>query len=263
MLKRTALHVITIIALSILILMTGCSSPLPGLTPSPGPTSVPTVTTAESISTLLAAYSQDLAGDFLADGSIYSAVMKELLQERKLFYNEFFYNALHSNLVSISSTYDVRSIDMDAQNENTFTVKAAELIYFTARYRLEADGHPLTLAANWAIAHTDDPKVKQRLAQYISMNETSTYRNSTQGYDTNFVVEHTFIIRQETNKFLILQDAYTDANPQDNPTGTDVIEWQNGNYIRRKPDYSGYPDYKIYHTPIEELGQTLLDDYSK
>ncbi len=189
--------------------------------------------------------------------------MKDLLQERKLFYNEFFNNALHSNLVSISSTYDIRSIDKDTQKENTFVVKAAELIHFTARYRLEADGHPLTLAANWAIVHTDDPEVKQRLTQYISMNETSAYRSSTEGFDTDFVVEHSLIIRLETNKLLILQDAYTDANPQDNPNGTDVMEWQNGQYIRTKPDYSGYPDYKIYHTTIEELGKTLLDDYSK
>jgi hypothetical protein len=189
--------------------------------------------------------------------------MIELLKERKSFYNEFFSMALHSDLVSISSTYDIRSITEDTKHGNTLLVKAAELIHFKAKYRLNPGGHPLINAANWAIAHTDDPDVKKRLLQYMSMYETGTLKNSTDGYDTDFVVEHTFTILNEKDEFQIVQDAYTDANPQDNPKGTDVIEWQDGAFTRRKPDYTGYPDYSIYRTSIEELGKSLLADYSK
>lgn len=241
-------------------------SPISTNIPIPTPTLIPptqTPTVDESISIVLSAYSQDLSNDNISNVSLYSSPMKALLQERKLFYNEFFSMALHSDLVTISSTYDIRSITKDTKHENTFIVKAAELIHFNAKYRLEPGGHPLINAANWAIAHTDNPDVKKRLQEYIAMYETESRKNSTDGYETGFGVEHTFVILNEKNNFQIIQDSYTDANPQDNPKGTDVIEWQDGMFTRRKPDYTGYPDYSIYHTSIEELGKSLLNDYSK
>ncbi|HEY5902491.1 MAG TPA: hypothetical protein VIU39_08055 [Anaerolineales bacterium] len=44
---------------------------------------------------------------------------------------------------------------------------------------------------------------------------------------------------------------------------TDVIEWQAGRFTRKLPDYGSYPDYSMYHMSIEEVGQSLLEDYSK
>ena len=241
-----------ILFISLVTLLVACQA-----TPSARPT------IEESVSIILTEYSQDLSNESIANDSLYSLPMKALLEERKSFYKEFFLMALHSDLTSISSTYDIRSISQDINQENTFIVEAAEVIDFKAKYRVEPGGHPLINAAKWAIAHTENLDIRKRLQEYSAMYETETRKHATDGFETDFVVEHTLIVLTETNNFQIVQDAYTDANPQDNPMGTDVIEWENGTFTRKKPDYMSYPDYYIYHVGVEELGKNLLNDYSK
>jgi hypothetical protein len=140
-----------------------------------------------------------------------------------------------------------------------YIVKATERILFNAKYRLEPDGHPKINAAEWAIAYTDNPDAKRCLQEYIATLETELHTNSADGYETDFVVEHTLIILNEKNNFQIVQDSYTNAEPQENPEGTDVIEWQDGMFTRKNPDYTPYPDYAIYHVSIEELGKGFLN----
>jgi len=241
-----------ILFISLVTLLVACQA-----TPSARPT------IEESVSIILTEYSQNLSNESIANDSLYSLPMKALLEERKSFYKEFFLMALHSDLTSISSTYDIRSISQDINQENTFIVEAAEVIDFKAKYRVEPGGHPLINAAKWAIAHTENLDIRKRLQEYSAMYETETRKHATDGYETGFVVEHTLVIASERDNYQIIQDSYTDANPQDNPNGTDVIEWQDGMFTRQKPDYAGFPDYYIYHTSVEELGKSLLNDYSK
>jgi hypothetical protein len=217
----------------------------------------------ESVAALLAAYGRDLASGAAADPSLYSADMQALVQERRGFYQDFFLNALHSDLVSLKSSYENISVSRDLVHGNSWTVKAGELIETTAAYKLEPDGHPMLKAAEWAIEHTSDRQTKTELQAFAAMINTASYRHSTEGYETSFILQHTLVIVKKWKGFQIVEDSFTDANPQDNPAGTDVVRWQDGTFARQPVDYSSYPDYSMYHTSIEVLGQRLLDDYSK
>lgn len=216
-----------------------------------------------SVQTILAAYGRDLSNGTPSRGSLYSRQMKALLQERREFYDEFFLNALHSDLVSISSRYEIRSISEDPEEKGILVVSAAELLDFKGKYRLEPDGHPIVKAAAWAMEHTDDPAERAGLEMLASMYNTAAQYNATEGYDTAFVLEHTLTIVLKWTGFQIVEDAYTDANPQDNPDGKDVIEWKGGMFARQQPDYWDYPDYSMYHMSVEQLGQSLLLDSLK
>ena len=232
--------------------------PLARNTPSPAPT------VAESISAVLASYSQDLATGIAPHDALYSPLMTALLPERRLFYTEYFSAGLHSDLVLISSTYTLREIAEIPGQKDLYEVKAAESLHFRARYRYSAEqGYPPIDAARWAIAHTDNSAVQKRLEQRIDLLTTGLVQN-VEGYDVDYLhVEHDLIVARHPDGFEILQDAYTDANPQDNPLGTDVIERQPGGFTRHKPDFTQWEMYAAYHTSIEELGRTLLSDYEK
>jgi len=195
---------------------------------------------------------------------MYSPLIKELLQERRLFYTEYFSVGLHSDLVLISSTYTLREIAEIPSQKDLYEVKAAESLHFRARYRYSAEqGYPPIDAARWAIAHTNNSAVQKRLEQRIDLLTTGLIQNVA-GYDVDYLhVEHDLVIARHRDGFEILQDAYTDANPQDNPSGTDVIEWRPGGFRRHKPDFTQWEMYAAYHTSIEELGRTLLSDYEK
>lgn len=240
-----------ILSLLVLVWAAGCS----GLFPKPDEEA--------SVRGVLAAYSSDLSSGMPARGSLYSRQMKALLHARREFYDEFFLNALHSDLVSISSRYEVRSISEDPEQKGALVVNAAELLDFKGKYRLEPEGHPIVKAAAWAMEHTDDPAERAGLQVLASMYSTAAQYNATEGYDTPFVLEHSLTIVRKWTGFQIVRDSYTDANPEDNPDGKDVIEWKDGMFARQQPDYWDYPDYSMYHMSIEQLGQSLLLDHLK
>jgi hypothetical protein len=250
MAERAISHLVRITGVLVLLFAAGCSAP--SRMPS-----------KETVQGLLSAYSTDLSTGAAGRDSMYSRGTRALIAERRRFYDEFFLNALHSDLTSISSTYDIRSISGDPEEAGRWVVRAAELLTFKAKYRLEDGGDPIVRAAAWALERTDNPAVKAELRNLASMHEAAAHKNATEGYDTSFVLEHTLLVVRQWNGLHIIEDAYTDANPQDNPEGTDVIEWKDGTFSRKQPDYSGYPDYSMYHTSIEQLGQSLLNDYSK
>ncbi len=212
----------------------------------------------------LASYSQDLSNGVVAHDDLYSPLMKDLLQERRLFYTKYFSVGLHSDLFVISSTYTLREITEISGQENLYQVRAAESLHFRARYRYSAErGYPPIDAARWAIAHTNNSAVKKRLEDRIDLLTTGLVQ-AVEGYNVDYLhVEHDLVIARHPDGFEILQDAFTDANPQDNPLGTDVIEWQPGGFRRHEPDFTQWEMYAAYHTSIEELGQILLNDYEK
>jgi hypothetical protein len=216
-----------------------------------------------SVRGVLAAYSSDLSSGKPARASLYSRQMKALLQERRGFYGEFFLNALHSDLTSIMSSYEIRSISQDPGRKGVLVVHAAELVDLKGKYRLEPEGHPIVKAAAWAMEHTEDPAERAGLQVLASMYNTAAHYNAAEGYDTAFVLEHSLTIVRRWTGLQIVEDAYTDANPQDNPEGRDVIEWKDGMFARQELDYWDYPDYSMYHMSIEQLGQSLLLDHLK
>jgi hypothetical protein len=260
--RTTRIPAIDILSLIISVMIAGCSPRFasPGPAPSPSPTS----TLEESIASALAAYSRDVSSGSIKDDSLYSGPMKALVEERRNFYNEYFSVGLHSELLWVASSYEIRAISANPANKKEYRVQAVESLHFRARYRYSAaEGYPAIEAARWAIAHTNDTGVQKRLAERIDLLTTGLVQ-SIQGYDVDYLfVEHQLLMTQRAASWTILQDAFTDANPQDNPAGTDVIQWENGTFRRIKPDFTRWEGYWMYHTSIEELGQTLLNDYLK
>ncbi len=263
--QKTITCTLAVAALMLLALSSACSNQ-PAPSPLPLARSIPNPppAMAESISMVLASYSQDLSNGFATRDALYSAPMKELLLERRLFYTEYFSVGLHSDLVLISSTYTLREITEISGPQDLYQVKAAESLHFRARYRYSAEqGYPPIEAARWAIAHTNNSAVQKRLEERIDLLITGLVQ-AVDGYDVDYLhVEHDLVIARHPDGLEILQDAYTDANPQDNPLGTDVIEWQPGAFSRHKPDFTQWEGYAAYHTSIEELGRILLNDYEK
>jgi len=216
-----------------------------------------------SVQKVLAVYSKDLPGGTPSRKLQYSRQMKALLKERREFYTEFFLNALHSDLTSITSIYEIRSIAEDPERKGVFVVSAAEVLDLRGKYRLEPDGHPIVKAAAWARDHTDDPAERAGLQVLASMYNTAAQYNATEGHETTFVLEHSLTIVRKWTGFQIVEDAYTDVNPQDKTDGNDVVEWKDGMFARQQLDYWDYPDYSMYHMSIEQLGESLLLDHLK
>ena len=242
-----------------------CASCSPHLAPSAlAPSAAPTATLEESITAALAAYSRDVSSGSIRDEALYSAPTKALVLERRAFYEEYFSVGLHSDLLWVNSAYLIRAISADSSNNGTYQVQAVESLHFRARYRYnDSEGYPAIEAARWAIAHTNNKDVQKRLEDRIDLLTTGLAQ-SIQGYDVDYlIVEHELLISQGNARCTILQDAFSDANPQDNPAGTDVVQWQNGTFVRIKPDFTRWEGYWMYHTSIEELGQSLLSDYLK
>ncbi len=259
---RTRIPAITMLSLIVSVTMAGCSPRFATSTTVPSP--APTATLEGSIASTLAAYSRDVSSGGIDDDSLYSAPMKALVQERRDFYNEYFSAGLHSELLWVVSAYEIRTISADPADPSTYHVQAVESLHFRARYMYSAsEGYPAIEAARWAIAHTNDKGVQKRLEERIDLLTTGLVQ-SIQGYDVDYLfVEHQLLISRGNAGCTILQDAFTDANPQDNPAGTDIIEWQNGTFVRIKPDFTRWEGYWMYHTSVEQLGQTLLEDYLK
>jgi hypothetical protein len=221
------------------------------------------IPTEEQIGALLADYGRCLSTGLILKDATHSPEMKELLQERRDYYEEFFRVGLHSELLGINSSFDtIRSITRDPQRERAFRVKAVELLTFRARSLASPDDHPLVQAAEWALSQMDDPAVEAHLLDYIDSMKAGIAESAGEaGYEIASILEHDLWIVADEQGLQIIQDAYTDTNPQDNPEGTDTVEWTDGQFARKRPDFSSMPEYAIWHTPIEVLGKRMLDDF--
>jgi len=231
-------------------------------------TGTPPSLSGEQAQALLDDYSQTLSSGQIGHEGFYSEAMLGLINERRAYYQEFHQVALHSSLLGISSRYELDSVAPDAVEDGLYHIQAVEMVTTTGRYREPTPGeYTSTRAALWALARTDHPAVQQALQEYIT-REMARYLarvNTASNYDTVWIVRHQLLIRAGESGSTIMEDTFDDK-ASDNTEGFDVVNWVDGRFVRHKPDWTGFPDYVMYHEPLEKveaLGRSLLQDKTR
>jgi hypothetical protein len=216
----------------------------------------------DNIKSMMADYSQYLKSGNTLRQSFYSNTMKTLIQNRRDYYNELYDTGLHTDLKSIQSEFRLETANVTVST-NQFHVELLETVTMFGYPNLSlAEDYPMIPAARWAIANTNNDNVKQALERYIASTTGAVNYSITNGVETVFRVRHSIDISIKGGQLQFIKDEFTDKEV-DNGNGFDNVVWANNNPVRAKVDLTLMPDYIIYHTPVEVLGQQLLDDYTR
>ena len=223
-----------------------------------------TISTEEDVRAVLLDYSASLSIGHVATESYYSPAIRDLLQERRGFYAEFFGVGLHSDLLSIESDFTMESLVEDSGQDELYHVGAVETVTLHGRYRcLSPEEYPLIRSGRWALAKAEDPTVKKAIEGYIERMMDGINRSVKEdSFEAVFIVHHNLVVNSSKKGLKIVQDSFTDA-ANDNPEGHDSVSWVDEEFVRHRPDLTKMPDYEIYHTSVEEMGESLLDTYSR
>ena len=217
------------------------------------------------IEALLLDYSESLSTGWIGQEAYYTPMMRNLIQERRRFYEKYFEVGLHSTLDSMKSEFvlgNYPGVEIATLPNNRVSVKVTEKVTLSGRYN-SAEEHPAVQAAWWAISRTDDKAVKQALKEYIRSIKENESKSSEDGFEITFILRHYLVIAEHNGELQILEDSFTDWNPIDSPCGTDNVIWRDGRFYRNEPDFTEMPDHQIYAISIEELGRRLLEDYTR
>lgn len=215
------------------------------------------------IQSLLSDYSDYLNAGETPHRESFSSAMTSLVQDRREYYQEYFTTALHSNLISSQFEFDLESNVAVVQKGNSYNVQIWEIVTLQGSPMIkQPEDYPLIQAAKWAIDQTSDPTVVTALEKYIDSWSTEISDSGINGFEMTFLIRHNLRIENNKGQLEIIRDEFTDKSGDD-PEGIDNIVWANGGFIRNKPDFTQFPDYKFHNTPIEELGQQLLADYTR
>lgn len=226
------------------------------------PKTLPVGQVPDNVKALLTDYSQHLGSGNTLHQSFYSNAMETLAQERRNYYNEFYSVGLHANLTSVKSQFHMEDATV-TKTGNVFHVEVLETVTMFGFPNLSsAEDYPMIPAARWAISQTDNENVKKALDEYITNTTDAVNDSILNGAETEFRVKHKIdIVETKNNRVQFVKDMFTDKEI-DNGNGLDNVDWVNSHSARLKPDLTQMPDYKIYHTTTEVLGQQLLDDYT-
>jgi len=218
------------------------------------------------IAAVLSDYSRTLSTGRIAQEDYYTPMMKDLIQERRNFYEEYFEVGLHSTLDSIDSRFMFEpgrpDVEVFRLSNGRLFVKVTETVILHGRYNASPEESPLIRAGQWALSQTDNEVVRRALEEYIRSVTEDIDKSSEEGFEIEFVVRHDLVIANSKNGLQIVQDSFTDQD-KDNPAGTDMVRWVDGKYVRNVPDLTKMPDHQMYATPIEELREDLLDQYTE
>jgi len=228
----------------------------------------------------LSGYSQALSTGQITQKGRYTSGMRALIQERRAFYEEFFEVALHSTLESITSEFlfDPNSVDADAAipdgqlkvgpdakvsvlSDDQLSLQVTEKVTLYGRYKASPEEAPTIQAARWALARTDNEAVKQELKEYIQRAAEDVAESSEEGFEITLTPHHSLIVAKSRNGIQIVRDSFTNRSNDD--PGTDNVIWTDGEYVRNKPDFTEYPNYRMYTRPVNEMGKEMLDFYTK
>jgi hypothetical protein len=225
-------------------------------------------TVEDLIRHLLGDYSQALSSGQIAQPESYSPAMRDLIAERRAYYQELYQVALHSSLLGIQSRYQIDSIVPDTAEEDLYVVQAREMVTLRGRYREPTpEEYTSTRAALWALARTDHPAVQEALQEQIA-REMAAYlagMDTASSYEIPSFVRHHLLVREGADGLIIVQDTFDDK-ARDNPDGIDVVDWIDGQFVRRKPDLTLWSDYAMYHEPLDKVeaeGRRLLESYTQ
>jgi hypothetical protein len=216
---------------------------------------------ADDIKSLLNDYSSQLGSKEVSLGDSYSPAMASLVLERQEYYSQFYKEGLNLNLTSIKSSFVVEDSEI-SQKDGVTHVKVMESVtMFGYPVIKQAEEYPLVAAADWAISKSDNKVVLEELKQYIAVTTASTNESISNGVEITFRVHHNIEVINTAGRPQIIKDEFTDKEI-DNGEGFDNVDWVDGKFIRRLPDFTSMLEFKIYDTPIDILGQQLLDDYT-
>jgi hypothetical protein len=217
---------------------------------------------SDNIKTVLANYSEYLNSGQTSNPSFYSSQMEALIKDRRDYYNEFYTVGLHTNLASLKSEFQLESAQVTAAGNASHIEVLETVTMFGYPIITRAEDYPMIPAALWAISKSDNGNVKLALQRYITSTQSAVNYSITNGATTVFRVHHSLDMDLAGGKPQIIKDQFTDKEV-DNGDGFDNVAWLNNSSARSKPNLTKMPDYIIYHTSIELLGQQLLNDYTK
>lgn len=153
------------------------------------------------VEAVLADYSRALSTGHITQEDLYTPMMRDLIRERRHFYEEYFEVALHSTLESITAefVFEPDSIDAvvailsgqlkiepDARvsvlPDDRLSLQVTEKVTLRGRYQVSPEEYPMVQAARWALARTDDETVKQELKEYIRLAVEDMSESSEEGF---------------------------------------------------------------------------------
>jgi len=210
----------------------------------------------------LADYSSYLQTGNTTNTPFYLSQMNALVADRRKFYQDFVNVALNLNLVGITSQYVTSSNITDDVQANTHYLEITEVVTLLTSSKISSpDEYPPIQAAEWALSNTSDLPTEKALQGYLQAM-TDSVNSSLKGTPIEFDLRHKMVIDMNNNQATIVQDSYDDKSV-DNVNGLDVINWTNNQFSRVEPDFTKWPDYYVFHTPISVMGKSLLDKYSQ
>jgi len=213
---------------------------------------------SSEVEALLNDYSAFLSSGTTASDSSYSEVVKELVRERRSFYEEFFDKGLVCDLVEIKSEFHFE-IPAEQPEADALKVEAVELVTLSGNNRLSSpNDYPPIKAARWALTQNPNNTARKQIKAYLESTIEGVKETIENGFEVTMVLDHDLLIRRVNGVLQIAEDPFTDENPIDNPGGLDVIVWENGNFVRVKPDFAKMPEALLYGTPVQQLGKPFL-----
>jgi len=218
---------------------------------------------AKDIALLLADYSRCLGSGVTLYQASYTPAMLNLIKERHEFYAEYYETGLHLNLEVLKPSFYIEDSTSEQIGNNVTRITVSEMVTMYGHPIItEAEQYPLIMAGQWALAHTENKAVQEGLQNYLKYAIEGANESISQGVTISYPVQHVIDIVSQNGFLKIIRDEFTDK-ASDNGEGMDNVTWIDGNPVRKRPDFAAMLEYEIYHTPIEVLGQRLLDDYSK
>ncbi|HCU57132.1 MAG TPA: hypothetical protein DF984_02720 [Anaerolineaceae bacterium] len=206
----------------------------------------------------LGSYENLMSKGYLEEQVYLSDTMIKLVKERQSFYQKYFIEGLHSDLVRIESKFDLTTIETKSSGE----IEVTEIVNLTGIPILQiAKDYPPYQAAQLALKEVEgkDQVLALLLEAYASDILDGVQQSIDEGeFTISIVNKHTMSVDFE--KGIVLTD-YFSSESLDDP-GTDKVVLFEGKPKRIEPDYLLMPDNIMYVTPIEELANTLLNDLS-
>ena len=216
------------------------------------------ISTVDFLPKALVSYETQMSKGDLDEQVYLSDTIVKLVEERQSFYQKYFAEGLHSNLVSIESEFDLTTIEAKSSGE----IEVVEVVNLTGVPILQiAKDYPPYQAALLALKEVEgkDQVLTLLLEDYASDILDGVQQSIDEGEFTFSIVnKHTMSVDLE--KGLILTDYFSSESLDD--SGTDKVVLVEGKSKRIEPDYSLMPDNIMYVTPLEELANTLLNDLS-
>lgn len=216
------------------------------------------ISTVDFLPKALVSYETQISKGDIDEQVYLSDTIVKLVEERQSFYQKYFAEGLHSNLVSIESEFDLTTIEAKSSGEFEVT----EIVNLTGVPILQsAKDYPPYQAAQLALKKVEgkDQVLTLLLEDYASDILAGVQQSIDEGEFT-FSIVNKHAMSVDLEKEIILTD-YFSSESLDDP-GTDKVVLVEGNPKRIEPDYSLMPDNFMYVTPLEELANTLLKDLS-